>query len=201
MTWVDTVYHIENGDILFKNTDIDDKGKSFFMRIVNEVTTGMSNARRRIKGLPKIKGRDHTEFLLWNGTILEAHSSVGGSGVRSMNFLKWMEREGYPKIEILRRPERMTPEQILVAHHEIIIDRGIPYALIPVIKEGFSSEVNEVSLNTNDLMNRGLFCSESSKKYAGYKPFTGMWPDELYDFLKNEGYESVYYGESSDLIK
>lgn len=201
MKWTETIYDIEDGDILFKNTDIDDKGKGFFMRIANEITTGWTNIRRRLKGQPIIKGRDHTEFLLWNGTVLETHSSVSGTGVRSQNFLKWMEREGYPKVEILRRPKMMTSEQSAYAQHQILIDRGIPYALIPALKEGFSSGVTDKHLNTKDLMERGIFCSESTKKYAGYKPYTGMWPDELYDFLKTENYISVYYGESSALIK
>jgi len=201
MKWINTIYDIQNGDVLFKNTELDDKGKSFIMRVVNNLTTSISNFRRKRKGLPTIKGRDHTEFLLWNGTVLETHSSVSGTGVRSQNFLKWMEREGYPKIEVLRRPDIMTPDQIAYAQHQILIDRGIPYALVPALKEGFSKDVEEYGLSTNDLMKRGIFCSESTKKYCGYQPYTGMWPDELYDFLKNEGYISVYYGESSKLIK
>ena len=201
MSWINTIYDIQNGDVLFKNTEMNDKGKNFFMRIINEITTGWTNIRRKIKGQAIIEGRDHTEFLLWNGTVLETHSSVSGVGVRSMNFLKWMEREGYPLIEILRKPKPMTPEQVGYAYHQILIDRGIPYATIPALKEGLTKDHKNLELNTRDLMERGIFCSESTKKYSGYKPYTGMWPDELYDFLKKENYTSVYYGECSELIK
>lgn len=201
MKWIESIYDIENGDVLFKNTDMDDNRKSFFMRIINQITTGISNLRRKKTGKHKIIGRDHTEFLLWDGTILETHSSVSGVGVRSMSFRKWIKREGSPKIEILRRPERMSVNQIVDVQREIKNDRGIPYALIPAIKEGFTSEVVEDILTQEELMDRGIFCSESTKKYSGYEPYTGMWPDELYDFLREKGYQPVYYGESSDLLK
>ncbi len=198
MAKIKTVYDLQNGDIIFKNTEMNDRGKNFFMRIINELTTGVQNIQRKIKGLPSIKGRDHTEFFLWNGTIPETHSSVSGSGVRSQNFLKWMQREGYPAIEILRRPEAMTVEEVAMVSRQICIDRGIPYGTIPAIKEGLSLDHHEpVDL---DLMVRGIFCSESTKRYAGFKPFTGMWPAELYDFLVINGYFLVFKGSTRDLI-
>lgn len=198
---IKTVYDIENGDILFKNTEMGDRGKSFFMKIINEITTGIQNIQRWFKGLPKISGRDHTEFLLWNGTILETHSSVKGQGVRSQNFMKWMERQAYPEIEILRRPDRLDPEAITILHRQIIADRGIPYATKPAIREGFTSGHDSIDLTVSQMMIRGIFCSESTKRYAGYRPFTGMYPGELYDFLIKEGYRSVFRANCQELIK
>jgi hypothetical protein len=198
MKKVYNLYDIQDGDVLFKNTEMDDKGKNFFMRIVNEITTGWQNFKRWLKGMPPMSGRDHTEFLLWNGNVLETHSSVSGVGLRTMNFVRWMEREGYPKIEILRPPKRMSQDDIEITRRQIINDRGIPYALKPAIKEGLSMEVNSES--NIDLMKRGLFCSESTKRWAGYRPFTGQWPDELYIFFQGKNYLRVYKGESKDLI-
>lgn len=201
MKWIQTVYDIENGDILFKNTEMSDRGKSWFMRLINELTTFLQNIQRWIKREPLIKGRDHTEFLLWDGCVLETHSSVEGSGVRTQNFMKWMEREAYPQIEILRRPQRMDLEEIVLTHNIIKIDRGIPYATSKAIKEAFTLDQDSHNLSTRDLMERGIYCSESSKKYAGYKPYTGILPGELYDFLQNEGYILVFRGSCQDLIR
>lgn len=197
---VKTIYDLQNGDIVFKNTRFRDKGKSFFMKVVNEITTGVQNIQRYFKGLPRIKGRDHTEFLLWNGTVLETTSSVKGPGVRTMNFLKWMEREGYPEIEILRRGQIMTVDEVTYTHRQIIIDRGVPYATIPVIKEGLTSDHKSLNLSSKDMMKRGIFCSESSKRYSGYPLWTGQYPSELFDFLIKDGFFIIYNGKSSDLI-
>lgn len=198
---IQTVYDIESGDILFKNTEMHDKGKSWFMRVINELTTFFQNIQRWIKGEPLIKGRDHTEFLLWDGTILETHSSVKGCGVRTQTFMKWMIREGYPYIEILRPPEKLTLEEVCEVKNMVKNDRGIPYATAKAVKESFTLKQDSKYITPPELMMRGIFCSESTKRYAGYRPFTGILPGELYDFLIDDGYKVVYQGEVSDLIK
>lgn len=196
-----TLYDAQDGDIVWKNTQMSDTGKNFFMRVVNEVTTGWQNLQRKIKGQPKVDGQDHTELLMWYGTILETHSSVSGSGPRSQSFVKWIQNEGDPEIVILRRPKPFTQDEKNQSMRQIAIDRGLPYALAAAIKEGFTLDVSTEKPHESELMERGIFCMESSLRWSLWKNWWGMWPAEGYDAAIDRGYYLVFKGKASELLK
>lgn len=196
-----TLYDLHDGDIIWKNTQMTDTGKNFFMRIVNECISGWQNVARKIKGLPKIEGQDHTELLMWNGTILETHSSVSGPGARSQSFVKWLQNEGDPEIVILRRPTPFTKDEKNNVMRQISIDRGLPYALSVAIKEGFTDGVTTEKPHENELMERGLFCTEATLRWSLWNNWWGMWPSEAYDEAVERAYFIVYKGKASNLLK
>lgn len=180
---------IESGDCVFKDTDMNDKGKKFYMRIIN----GITSLWQSLDDKKLQDGDDHSEFLCWNKGVLETHSSVFGTGVRSQNFLRWCEREGWPRVTIIRRPYDMTDEEIEKTLRTISMHRGLPYNLKRAIR---SRRKKIISHKIND----GLFCSESTLLWSGFHGWTGKWPREAREIMLDSGYFTIFEGETKDLI-
>lgn len=180
---------IENGDCLFKDTDMNDKGKGFFMKMINGITSlWQSIDDKKLKD-----GDDHSEFLCWNGRVLETHSSVFGAGVRSQNFLRWCEREGWPNVVIIRPPSSMSKTDVVEILRTISLYRGLPYNLERAIKSRLGKKYTPG-------IEEGLFCSESTLLFAGFKDWMGKWPREAREFMLDYGYFTIFEGETKDLV-
>ena len=178
---------INTGDTLYKNTEFNDKGKPFLMRVVNWATS-------KIQG---VKDKDHVEFFHWDNGILSVTSSVFGPGVRTQSFEHWKRNEGFPKIEILRRSHPFSAAEIKSISISISNDRGLPYGLIKALKAKIShDDENTVSDN---LQEDGIFCSEQCSKLSGYNDWKGDWPLELYDKQISSGYSILFNGECSEI--
>lgn len=196
---IESIIQAPFGCVMFKNTEWDDKGKSFFMKIANESTTGWQNLQRYFQGLPPIKGKDHTELLTIDEyNVVECHSSVSGSGVRTQSFDNWRKNEGYPKVLILQRPTEFNQVEKLLCLNLIKYLRGCPYGLAEAIDAGiFNNDLESVDIDK--IHERGIFCSESSALFSLLEEWAGLWPAELYDVLISLGYHLIFDGESVDL--
>jgi len=168
---------------------MNDKGKPLFMRIVNEITSIFQSIEDR-----KLQdGDDHSEFLCWNGSILETHSSVYGSGVRSMNFVRWCEREGLPNVVILRPSTGLDSTEVEMIHQMMAELRGIEYNL----KRAINSRLGK---DTDDSIEAGLFCSEITLLLAGFQNWLKKWPREAREMMIEDGYFVIFEGEAKDLL-
>ena len=196
-------YDCLDGDVFVKDTDIKDRGKSIFMRLINDLTTFIQNIQRKRKGLPPIKGRDHTELFLWSDSVLETHSSQSGKGARTQNMLHWLVQEDYPKGILLRRHKRITPEEKVAMQSMIAKDRGLPYATRDGILDGLKLDYNNIkpyAVPEDELIHRGIYCSESTLKWSLFQKWAGLWPDPLVLFLLNNGYYIAFEGDTSTWI-
>lgn len=188
------------GAVVFKNTEFDDKGKSFFMKVANWVTSKIQSIKKKKKNKSILHETDHTEILTVNQGIVETHSSVSGTGFRTQLLLNWAEREGNPEVLILHPPKPFSEHEKRSILQEISFLRGVPYALKIAVEAGITEkefeDVNELAL----LRIRGIFCSESTKKLSRFGNWAGVWPDELLDFLLQRGYTVEYKGEIKNIF-
>lgn len=179
--------NIQDGDILFKNTEMSDKKKKFLMRVANWVTS-------KIQG---IDDKDHVEVFHWTYNVLSVSSSVFGGGVRTQTFENWRINEGSPKIEILRAPKPMNNKSRFALSRSIAQDRGLPYGLIKAIKARLVSD--DEKRFSKDLREDGVFCSEIVSKWVNNDDYLGDWPDDLYKKQIDKGYTVLYKGESKEI--
>lgn len=174
---------IRYGDILFKDTDFKDKGKNIFMKAVNWATS-------KLQG---VDDKDHTEIFHWDNGVLSVSSATKKQGVRTMSFENWKKNEGYPAIEILRSPDKMTPSEKRVMRRMIAEDRGMPYGLANDLRA-------RISINDENLVRKeGMICSETTSKWIGNSDWMGDWPVELYNKQVAKGWFSAFKGECIDL--
>jgi len=167
--WTD----IKTGDRLFKDTDFNDKGKVWYMKIVTWGISFFQNLRKENRGKNLGDGDDHTETFLWlNGRLFVA-SATNDKGVRPVPFRRWIIQEGNPKIEIIRRRIPYTPEEQDIIIDMALDDFGLPYALVPGAIALFGKDkkgnIDEVEA---DLEIRGMICSET----------TARWDVDVYDW-------------------
>lgn len=195
-------FEIQDGDIPFKNTEMHDRKKKLFMRIMNELTTGIQNFWLWIRRKELIEGQDHAEITFWNDGTLETTSSVHPQGVRTMNFCNWCYNEDFPKLVILRRPDAMHSEEKRKAFKVIAEDRGIPYNKHGAVRSVFPKRAQiEEPAFSGELMERGLFCIESVLRIAGFKDWANKGPNESFEMLIEKGYYVVFDGDSADLFE
>ena len=185
---------IRDGDVLFKDTDMDDKQKGFIMRLINQFTTWVQNIGRE----RKIDGDDHSETLHWDASVLSTSSSVFGAGVRTQSFRHWAMNEGYPRVVILRRRTEFSVEEKKELAQMIAHDRGLSYALKSAVKSKLLKK-NEKFTET-DLIFRGLFCSETTLRWAKQN-WVGKWPREAHEDFLNIEYYPIFDGDVYELIK
>ena len=181
---------IESGYILFKDTEFNDKGKSFFMKIANWIT-------KKVQGT---KDKDHTEtFIRIYGTLCVA-SSVGGVGTRIQTFENWMRLEGYPKIEILSPPVSMSKHREKKLLSRILNDLGAGYALLGAVSSKDKHREDGKNKKPRDIFETGIFCSETSGKWTDVIPdWEGDWPRVLYTKLLGLNYYTVFKSESNNI--
>jgi hypothetical protein len=186
---INSLKDIPNGAVLFKSTDMKDKDKPLSMRIINAFTDlFQSIAKKKL-----IRGDDHSEFLCRNLGILETHSSVYPQGVRTQNFEYWIEREGFPFIEILAPPVVMSFSEIRKFKKKITSMRGLEYNLDRAMKSLIGKEF-ELGIEN------GVFCSESTLIFANIEDWEGTWPYDAKQRFLDLKYTSIFKGESKTLL-
>lgn len=180
------IFYIQDGDLLFKDTDFKDKGKKFSMKLANFFTS-------KLQG---VDDRDHCEFFHWEGEVLCVTSSVHGAGVRTQSFANWIIREGYPKIEILRKPIAFTTEemdQIRVSIRKLL---GNKYGLKKALKSRLS--INDAKIE-KDFKKSGIFCSEVCSYLSGFENWVGDWPIETYNKAVARDYSRYCITETKNM--
>lgn len=198
---VSKFYHLQNGDIIFKDTEFSDRKKSLFMRTMNAITSGLQKLTRRIEKKERRKVWDHAEIFNWNKGIPETTSSVHKQGVRTMNQLNWFAREDFPYILILRRPTPMTGAEVEAMITMAIQDSGIPYNAYGAINSVLPTKrIKDSPAHNAHLFQRGVFCIEQVLRMIFYKKWQNQSPDELMDILLDMGYFPVFEGDSSELV-
>ena len=188
------------GAVVFKNTEFEDQGKSFFMKVANWLTSKIQFLNKLLKNETVRHETDHTEFLTKVNGIVETHSSVNGTGFRTQHLKNWAELEGNPQVIILHPAKHFSEHEKRTILQEISFLRGVPYALKIAVEAGITEkefeDVNEMSI----LRSRGIFCSESTKKLSRFGSWAGVWPDELLDFLLEKGYSVEYKGKIKNIF-
>lgn len=192
--WTD----IKTGDRLFKDTDFDNKGKNFFMKIVTWVISWFQN----IKSGDIEDGDDHSETFVWVDEELHVASSTNKEGVRHKPFHRWVTQEGNPRIVIVRRRIPYSNRELELIYTMIMQDMGLPYALLSGAESLFGDPDDEIAHVESIIEDRGLICSETTAKWDIDKyDWPNMLPQELRElYLQNDASE-IFDNKALNLFK
>jgi len=197
--WTD----IKTGDRLFKDTDFNDKGKNFFMKIVTWVISHAQNLRKENRGKKLGDGADHTEtFIRINGELF-VFSATKDKGVRPMPFHRWVVQEGNPKIEIIRRRIPYSTIEKKMITNMAFQDLGLPYALKAgskaLLGKDKKGNIDEVEA---DIESRGMICSETTARWDIDKyDWPEMLPKRLKELYLQNDASVAFFGRGLTLYK
>ena len=189
---------IKTGDRLFKDTDFDNKGKNFFMKIVTWCISWWQNLRSG----DREDGDDHSETFIWLDNILHVASSTNKTGVRHMRFSRWAIQEGNPRIVIIRRRIPYTKDEEEQIIEMVFDDCGLPYALWDGAKAFFGKPKDSIKETLLELEDRGMICSETTAKWdIDFYFWPNMLPQRLRELYMENDASKIYNNKVLNLFK